>query len=90
MDENLPIPAQGPTNIPLIFANGVVVGRTLTELQITLTMNGKAACLVVVPFPVGKTLSGAIENALEDHVKKSGQSIGDLKSLFDKEKESAK
>ena len=78
-------PQQG--NIPLMYANGVVVGRTLTELQLTFTFNGAATNVVVIPFPVGKSTLESLGKAISDQEDKIGQTILDLKELLIKEKE---
>lgn len=78
-------PVLEPTNISLLFANGSIVARSLTELQISFTMNGKPQCLIVVPFPVGKSLIESLTNAIGDQERKSGQAVLDLKELYTKE-----
>lgn len=83
-EDNSSIP-QEQFNIPLVFANNIVIGRTLTELQITFSMNGRPATLIVIPFPVGKALIESLSKAIQDQETKTGQEILDLQTLFDKE-----
>ena len=57
-------------NIPLIYANGVVAGLTLTDIQLTANVNGKPVCILVLPFPSAKSLMDALRLAIEDFEKR--------------------
>jgi len=70
-----------PFNVPLIYANGVTVGLSLTDINLTANVNGRPACLLVLPLPSAKSLLTALSQAIKDYETKTGTKILDLGEL---------
>ena len=73
-----------PISVPLIYANGVSVGLTLTDLHLSAQVNGKPACLLAIPFGTAKSLMKALELAIKDYETRTGQTVLDLDELSKK------
>lgn len=76
-------------DIPKLYANGFMIGLTLSDLNVTLVINGKPTHQLIMSLISAKTLMNGLKNAVEDFEKKSGTTIPDmnqLKELFKENK----
>jgi hypothetical protein len=74
-------------DIPKLYANGFMIGLTLSDLNVTLVINGKPSHQLIMSLISAKTLMNGLKNAIEDFESKSGTTIPDmneLKDLFNK------
>lgn len=80
-------PQLNNVDIPKLYANGFLIGLTLSDLNVTLVINGKPSHQVIMSLISAKTLMNGLKSAIEDFEDKSGMKIPDmneLKDLFNK------
>ena len=70
-----------PINMPLIYTNGIIVGMSASDIQLTLTVNGRPTNMVVMAPTTAKSLIGAIAKALEDYENRTNIKTLDLNEI---------
>ena len=75
----------GPTNqfnLPVVYSNVVLVGISASaDIQLTLTVNGKAFNQIIIPLAAAKSLSIALDKGLSDYEQKTKTKILDLNEV---------
>ncbi len=66
---------------PVNYTNAVLVSVSVTEIQLTTTINGRPTQTIAMPFPTAKSLILAIEHAIKDYEGKTGTKISELNDL---------
>ena len=83
-----PIQAQSVINIPinlqLIYANGVIINMSQSDIQIAFSVNGRPVIATAMTLPVAKHLQKSLAVAISNYEKKTGVIIGDLVELSEK------
>lgn len=78
---NQPLPVQVNIPLPLIYTNGVLVGMTAADIQLTITINGRPTNVVAMNISAAKNLIGGLQKAIEDYEKKTKTKVLDLNEI---------
>lgn len=87
-DKSPSIPTNNPLfnpaiNVPQVYANGIVVGLTLTDVFLNASINGRPNCQLIIPLSVAKSTIDNLKHAIDDFEKKSNTNVLDLNTLKD-------
>ena len=77
-------------NLPVIYTNGILVTLTVSDLSLTLTVNGQPTHILNMSLTTAKTLYSNINEALQDFQDKTKTKvleINDVRELMRKDKQ---
>ena len=88
-EKNINAPVANPVNFsptinaPQFYANGIVVGLTLTDVFLNANVNGRPNCQLILPLSAAKSLMDNLKMAIDDYERKSNTTVLDLNTLKD-------
>jgi len=82
--ENIPLETQQADFSEITYADGVTVGGSSTEAHFIFRHVGKVKSVVLVPYPVAKSVVGLLAKVIESYEERTGQEIIKVEELNQK------
>ncbi len=70
-----------PISLPVIYTNAVLVTLTVSDIFLTITVNGQPTHLLNMSLTTAKTLVSNISKALDDFQEKTKTKVLDIKEV---------
>jgi len=69
--------------VGLVYTNGVNLMLSQSDIQLTLTVNGRPSMVIAMGIATAKTLQLNLEKVISNYEQKTGVSVFDLNELAD-------
>ena len=77
-------PLNMPTSMPFLYANGILVGTTLGDVTMTITINGQATHQLNLSYTTAKTLMVNLQQAIADFEKGTETTVLEMREVSER------